>query len=88
MGCKKSAVNGKRADKPEDPKAEEKKKEAEEQVQRGQENVVFSSSDLDANPLIKRYTYMWGRKTEGHGEPIVLPDGPKIPLDSYPFFHA
>ena len=60
MERKKSTVKGKQAAQPEDPRADERKKEAEALDLRRQENVVFSPPDLDGNGLIKRYTYMWG----------------------------
>ena len=44
---------------------------------------------MDGNTLITRYAFIWGRETRnGHGAPAVLPEGAKVPSDSYRIFYA
>ena len=85
MAPKRADAAGKKPAKPLDSKEEEKKKALEELEKRRRENAIFSPCSLDANELIRRYAYMWGRDTKDHKVPVVLPEGDKDPSDSYPF---
>ena len=72
-------------DKPVDPEAENRREAI---VPQQRNNIVFQPSALDKSDLTMRYAYMWGKETNDHKAPHVLPGSTNPSEDEYPFFAA